>query len=119
MDSKRFDGLVRSVGQTRSRRQTLRRLAGAGALLALLAAKPVAADKTGKPNKAPKNPGKGQPGGSQPGPLGGGQNGSPGPSPDCEDQCFRQVGQCRVRCADATCREACESLMDECEQRCL
>ena len=36
---RRFDGLVRSFGQTRSRRQTLRGLAGAGALLALLAAK--------------------------------------------------------------------------------
>jgi hypothetical protein len=39
MDSERFDGLVRSFGQTRSRRQTLRGLAGAGTLLALLAAK--------------------------------------------------------------------------------
>ena len=40
MDSERFDGLVRSFGQTRSRRQTLRGLAGAGALLALFAATP-------------------------------------------------------------------------------
>jgi len=40
MDSERFDGLVRSFGQTRSRRQTLRGLVGAGALLALLVAKP-------------------------------------------------------------------------------
>jgi hypothetical protein len=40
MDSERFDGLVRSFGQTRSRRQTLRGLAGAGTLLALLAATP-------------------------------------------------------------------------------
>src|SRR5215212_5567221 len=39
MDSERFDGLVRSFGQTWSRRQTLRGLAGAGALLALFAAK--------------------------------------------------------------------------------
>ena len=39
MDSERFDGLVRSFGQTRSRRQTLRGLAGAGTLLALFAAK--------------------------------------------------------------------------------
>jgi hypothetical protein len=39
MDSERFDGLVRTFGQTRSRRQTLRGLAGAGTLLALLAAK--------------------------------------------------------------------------------
>ena len=40
MDSERFDGLVRSFGQTRSRRQTLRGLTGAGALLALFAATP-------------------------------------------------------------------------------
>ena len=33
MDSERFDGLVRSLGQTRSWRQALRALAGAGALL--------------------------------------------------------------------------------------
>src|SRR5215213_4366412 len=32
MDSERFDGLVRSFGQTRSRRQTLRGLAGAVAV---------------------------------------------------------------------------------------
>ena len=40
MESERFEGLVRSFGQTRSRRQALRGLAGAGALLALLSAKP-------------------------------------------------------------------------------
>jgi hypothetical protein len=83
MDSERFDRIARSLGQTRSRRQTLRGLAGAGALLTLLAAKPVAAGKTGKPNK-PNNskPGKGQPGNSPPGggQNGGGLLGSPGPS---------------------------------------
>jgi hypothetical protein len=35
MDSERFDGLVRSFGQTRTRRQTLRGLAGLAALGAL------------------------------------------------------------------------------------
>src|SRR5688572_11496393 len=35
MDSVRFDGLVRSFGQARSRRQTLRSLAAAGAALLL------------------------------------------------------------------------------------
>ena len=130
MDSERFDGLVRSLGQIRSRRQTLRGLAGAGAFLALLAAKPVAAGKAGRPN----NPGNSQPGsgqngqpggsqlgGSQPGPLGSGQNGSIGPSPDCDDQCRQQVEQCRVRCTDSTCRAACDSLedqMDQCVERC-
>jgi hypothetical protein len=66
MDSDRFDGLMRSFGQTRSRRQTLRGLAGA--LVALLAATPVAAGNVGKPNSphnAPKNPGKGQLGSGQ------------------------------------------------------
>ena len=59
MDSDRFDGLMRSFGQTRSRRQTLRGLAGA--LVALLAPTPVAAGNVGKPNSphnAPKNPGR-------------------------------------------------------------
>ncbi len=120
MDSERFDRIARSFGQARSRRQTLRGLAGAGALVALLAAKPVAAGKTGKPNKAPKNSGKGQPGNSPPGSgqNGGGGLGAVGPSGDCDDQCLQQVGQCRVRCANATCRAACDSLMDECEERC-
>jgi hypothetical protein len=125
MNSERFDGFVRSFGQARTRRQTLRGLAGAGAFVALLAAKPVAAGKAGQPggsqpgNSPPGSGQNGQPGGSQPGPLGGGQNGSPGPSPDCEDQCLQQVGQCRVRCVDSTCRAACDSLMDQCEERCL
>ena len=125
MDSERFDGFVRSFGQARTRRQTLRGLAGVGALVALLAAKPVAAGKTGQPggsqpgNSPPGSGQNGQPGGSQPGPLGSGQNGSLGPSPDCEDQCLQQVGQCRVRCTNSTCRAACDSLMDECERRCL
>ncbi len=35
MESARFDRLVRTLGQPRSRRQTLRRLAGAGAALLL------------------------------------------------------------------------------------
>ena len=85
MDSERFDRIVRSLGQARSRRQTLRGLAGAGAFVALLAAKPVAAGKTG------------QPGGSQPGnsPPGSGQNGQLGNSPtghgqigpNCDELC--------------------------------
>ena len=37
MDSERFDGLVRSFGQTRSRRQTLRGLAGVAAGASALA----------------------------------------------------------------------------------
>ena len=43
MDSDGFDRLMRSFGQARSRRQTLRALAGA--LVPLLAANPVAAGK--------------------------------------------------------------------------
>jgi hypothetical protein len=39
MDSKRFDGLVRSFGRTQSRRQTLRGLAGAVAAGALTLSK--------------------------------------------------------------------------------
>jgi hypothetical protein len=65
MDAERFDGLVRSFDESRSRWQTLRGLAGAGALLSLLATKPVAAGKTGKPNNPGNSkPGKGPPGGS-------------------------------------------------------
>src|ERR671911_171005 len=73
MDSERFDGLVRSFGHTRARRQTLHGLARTAALVALLAAKPVAAGKASKPNaphKAPKNLGNSQPGIGQNGPLG-------------------------------------------------
>ena len=95
MDSERFDGLVRSFGQTRSRRQMVRGLAGAGALLALLAAKPVAAGKAGKPNKPGNSkPGKGQPGNSPPG---SGQNGQLGNSPPerC-GQCFPCSGDSRL-----------------------
>ena len=115
MDAEQFDGLERSLGQSRSRRQTLRGLAGAGALLKLLAATPVAAGKTGKPNKlgkpnkAPKNPGggqNGQLGSSQPGT---GQNGSPGPS--CEEQCFAfdvLRERCGLRCVtNPACRDNC------------
>jgi hypothetical protein len=119
MNSERFDGFVRSFGQARTRRQTLRGLAGAGALVALVAAKPVAAGKTGQPggsqpgNSPPGSGQNGQPGGSQPGPLGGGQ------SQDCEDQCLRQSGLCRVRCQSAAgCEEACDSQEDQCEERC-
>jgi len=123
MDSERFDGLVRSFGQTRSRRQTLRGLAGAGVFVALLAAKPVAAGKAGKPNKAPKNSGKGQPGNSPPGSgqNGGGGLGAVGPSQDqdCENQCLQASGLCRVRCQSAAgCEEACDIEMDQCEERC-
>ena len=100
MDSERFDGLVRSFGQTRSRRQTLRGLAGVGAFLALLTATPVAADKPGKPNKPGNNkPGKGQPGNSPPG---SGQNGQLGNSPP------ERCGQC-VPCSGDDRR--CENLM--------
>ena len=126
MDSERFDGLVRSFGQSRSRRQTLRGLARAGALVALLAAKPVAAGKAGKsnpPQKAPKKPGNCQPGSGQNGQLGSsqpgtgqtGQNGSPGPS--CEDQCFDAGPEpCGLACAlNRECSEAC---VDACLRAC-
>ena len=100
MDFERFDGLVRGFGQTRSRRQTLRGLAGVGAFLALLTATPVAADKPGKPNKPGNNkPGKGQPGNSPPG---SGQNGQLGNSPPGNSppercgQCFPCSGDSRL-----------------------
>jgi hypothetical protein len=50
MDSERFDGLVRSFGQTRSRRQTLRGLAGATAVVlgASLGAERTAAKRKGR-----------------------------------------------------------------------
>ena len=113
MDSERFDRLVRSLGQPRSRRQTLRGLAGAGALLALLAATPVAAGKTGKPNNAPKNSGKGQPGNSPPGnsPPGSGQNGQLGNSPPGGSQ-NGSIGagrECEALCGnDLACIDGCE-----------
>jgi hypothetical protein len=76
MESDRFDGLVRSLGQRRSRRQTLRGLAGAGAFVALLGATQVAAGKPGKPgNNKPGGGQNGQPGNSPPG---SGQNGGGG-----------------------------------------
>ena len=109
MDSERFDRLVRSLGQTRSRRQTLRGLAGAGAFLALLAAKPVAAGKAGRPN----NPGNSKPGGSQPGnsPPGSGPNGQLGNSPPGGSQ-NGSIGagrECEALCGnDLACIDVCE-----------
>ena len=127
MDSERFDGLVRSFGQARSRRQTLRGLAGAGALVALLVAKSVAAGKAAKPN-APNNLGKSQPGNNQPGTgqngqLGSGQNGSPGLSPDCEDQCQERYEGCLEPCdmnpaSEEFCVNRCETQRINCETRC-
>jgi hypothetical protein len=127
MDSDRFDGLVRSFGQSRSRRQTLRGLAGAGALLAQLAATPVAAGTGPKPNaphKPPKNPGKGQPGNSQPGSgqNGGGQLGSPGPSEDypgaCGDQCDDAIVACEFQCPDPACFPSCDRAYEACIAAC-
>jgi hypothetical protein len=129
MDSERFDGFVRSFGQARTRRQTLRGLAGAGALLALLAAKPVAAGKTGQPggsqpgNSPPGSGQNGQPGGSQPGPLGGGQSGSPGPSPDCAAQCQERYEGCVEPCdtnpsSAEFCLNRCATQQDACLARC-
>ena len=142
MDSDRFDRLARSLGQTRSRRQTLRGLAGAGTLVALLAAKPVAAGKAGKsnpPKNAGKKPGNSPPGSGQPGnsPPGSGQNGggglgAVGPTQDCEEQCEEQCEgpegpcegpfeNCLVDCGDApadTCISDCEDDQDLCEQQC-
>jgi hypothetical protein len=55
MDAERFDGLVRTFGQTKSRRQTLRGLAGAAAAGAFAlggqAASGDACKRTGKPCK--------------------------------------------------------------------
>ncbi len=96
---------------------------GPGALLALLAATPVAADKTGKPNKAPKNPGQGKPGNSPPGSgqNGGGGLGAVGPTQDCAEQCERNFGVCVGGCGDDpddTCFNTCESLQEPCEAQC-
>jgi hypothetical protein len=57
MDSERFDGLVRSFGQTRSRRQTLRGLAGATAVIlgASLGAERTAAKRKGRGRVAAAN----------------------------------------------------------------
>jgi hypothetical protein len=136
MDSERFDGLVRSFGQTRSRRQTLRGLAGAGAFVALLAAKPVAAGKAGKstpPKNAGKKPGNSPPGSGQNGPLGSSPpgHGQIGPTPDpdcyelcqeaCEEPCEGPFENCLVDCGDApedTCIAACEDDQESCEQQC-
>ena len=125
MDSERFDELVRSLGQTRSRRQTLRGLAGAGALVALLAAQPVAAGKRGKGhpgNGQPGQPGNSPPGNGQNGPLGSGQNGSPGPSSDCQDQCQEQFEGCLNPCAgisDPLARNACVTRCATQQSSCL
>ena len=140
MDSERFDRLARSLGQTRSRRQTLCGLAGAGALVALLTATPVAADKPGKPNKPGNKPGTGQPVNSPPG---SGQNGQLGNSPtghgqlepddpglDCQEQCEEQCeeqqceqefGSCLVGCGDEPtdlCTTDCEDAQVSCEEQC-
>ena len=119
MDSERFDGFVRSFGQARTRRQTLRGLAGAGALMALLAAKPVAAGKTG------------QPGGSQPGnsPPGSGQNGQLGSTDSllCGYQCNDALTDCEYACFNASsgsadpedaCYAVCLSQNDACVAAC-
>ena len=57
MDSARFDGLVRSFSQSRSRRQTLRSLAGAVVVGAVaLGAQEVGADTCKRDGKACKKP---------------------------------------------------------------
>jgi hypothetical protein len=130
MDSERFDGLVQTFGQTRSRRQTLRGLAGAGALLALFAAKPgeeaTAGDKPvgrlqdrtpqrnrqqrNKKNNNNKNDnnndtrdggGGGQLGSSQPGT---GQNGQLGSTDSllCGYQCNDALTDCEYACFNAS-----------------
>ena len=107
-------GLVRSFGQSRSRRQTLRGLAGAGALVALLAAPPGAVGKVhrGKVHASKSQAGHGHPtghagkhhadnsppGGGQNGPLGSGQNGPIGTGQDCEGQCYAALVRCENLC---------------------
>jgi hypothetical protein len=123
VDSDRFDGLVRSFGPARSRRQTLRGLAGAGALLALPTAKPAAAGTAGKPDP-PKNPGKGQPGNKQSGAgqngqLGGGPNGQPGSSPGCQAPCLERFEGCGEACGgNPVCFARCEDQRSGCLARC-
>ncbi len=124
MDSERFDRIARSFGQARSRRQTLRGLAGAGALVALLAAKPVAAGKTGKPNNPGNSkPGKGQPGSSQPGtgqngPLGSGPDGQPGSSPNCST-CEEEYDGCTEPCnGESGCLNRCQNNLNRCNAQC-
>ena len=94
MDQDHFDHMARGLAAGRSRRGLL----GAGAaLVALLAATPVAAGKAGKanaPRKPPKNPGNNQPGTGQNGQPGSGQLGSSGPSPTCEELCEEQFDDC-------------------------
>jgi hypothetical protein len=127
MDSERFDGLVQTFGQTRSRRQTLRGLAGAGALLALFAAtpgeeatagdKPVGRlqDRTPQRNRQQRNKndnkknsnnntsdgGGGQLGSSQPGT---GQNGQLGSTDSllCGYQCNDALTDCEYACFNAS-----------------
>jgi hypothetical protein len=118
MDAERFDGLVRTFGQRRSRRQTLGGLAGAGAaLIGLLAATPVAADN--KPGN--NHPGNNKPGSGQNGPPGNSQPGNSQSTPClhtcekmCLDGCLRECGGGNPSCIE-TCVNQCD---DACEQRC-
>jgi hypothetical protein len=110
MNQKRVGQISRTLAGRRSRRGVL---GASAAFVALLAAKPVAAEKAAKPNaphQAPKHPGKGQPGNSQPG---GGQLGSPGPS--CEDQCIDASEQCQLLCPRDHC--ICRSPECMCDER--
>jgi hypothetical protein len=94
--------------------------------VALLAAKPAAAGKAGKPNP-PKNPDKSQPGNNQPGTgqsaqLGSGQSGQPGSSPDCQAQCQERFEGCAEPCAlnpsPDFCLERCTTQREACLDRC-
>jgi hypothetical protein len=143
MDSEWFDGLVRSFGQSRSRRQTLRGLAGAGALLALLVAKPGEEatagerpherlhDRTPQRNRKQrknnqnnqnnnqnnndndKNQGPGN------GQLGTGNPEPLEPSPECQGTCDR-FNLCLGACeASPGCFEFCFGQLGDCEDTCL
>jgi hypothetical protein len=91
--------------------------------VAVLAVKPVAAGKAGKPNP-PKNPGKGKPGNNQPGTgqsgqLGSGQSGQPGSSLDCQAQCQEPFEGCAEPCGQSSvCLERCEDQRSSCLDRC-
>ena len=122
MDSERFDGLVRSVGQARSRRQALRGLAGAGALVALLAATSGEDATAGElpherlqdrtpqrnGNQRNKNQNNNDNQNNDNTPSGGGGLGAVRPTQDCEEQCEEHCqGPCEEQC-ESECFQACE-----------
>jgi hypothetical protein len=119
MDSERFDGLVRRFGQSRSRRQTLRGLAGAAAAGAFaVGGRGASADTCKAEGKACKknsqccsNTCVGGTGGSA-------LDGTCRPAPDCHQQCEEAFIACLAPCDNSACRDACQRLASDCSNAC-